>query len=75
MQLVTLVFIEMSIFTIYTVLSPPDLGGVYLPTFCPGGTFASFWPKFNKKLANVLLYAKYNIVYQKYINKMTFASF
>ena len=41
----------------------------------PGGAFASFWPKFIKKLTNILLYAKYNILYQKYINTITFASF
>ena len=55
--------------------SPPDLGGGMFANILPGGTFASFWLKFNQKLANVLLYAKYNILYQKYINKMTFASF
>ena len=60
---------------IYTSISPPHLGGVCLPTFCPEGTLASFWLKFNKKLANILLYAKYNILYQRYTNKMTFASF
>ena len=56
-------------------LSPPDLGGGMFANILPGGTFASFWLKFNQKLANVLLYAKYNILYQKYINKMMFASF
>ena len=31
-----------------------------MPTFCLGGMFASFWLKSNQKLANILLYAKYN---------------
>ena len=59
------------------IYSPPDLGvgGVCLPTFCLGGTFASFRLKFNQKLANVLLYSKYNILYRKYIKQMRFASF
>ena len=35
----------------YDVKEPPRFGGVRLPTFCPGGTVASFWLKFNQKLA------------------------
>ena len=31
-------------------------GGVRLPTFCPGGTFASFSLKLSPKLANIILY-------------------
>ena len=34
------------------IYSPPDFGGVRLPTFYLGGTFASFGLKFNQKLAN-----------------------
>ena len=60
---------------LYYSTSPPDLEGGMFANILPGGAFASFWPKFNKKLANILLYAKYNILYQKYINKMMFASF
>ena len=34
---------------------PPrfGVGRVRLPTFCPGGTFASLWLKFNQELVNV----------------------
>ena len=45
-----------------SLLSPPDWGGVRLPTFCPGRTFASFGLKFNPKLANVLYYTKNTII-------------
>ena len=74
---INIFYIQRYFHILYYIISPPDLfwGGVCLPTFCPGGTFASFWLKFNKKLANILLYAIYNILYQKYINKMTFAGF
>ena len=41
------------------------VGGTHLPTFCLGEAFANFWQKIRQKLANVLLYAKYNILYQK----------
>ena len=37
--------------------------------------FASFWEKFNQKLANVILYQKYNFFVSKYIKRMMFASF
>ena len=51
-------------------MSPPDLGGGYVcQHFARGGAFASFWLKFSPKLANTILYQKYNS------KRMTFASF
>ena len=46
-----------------------------MPTFCPGGTFASFLLNFSKNLASVPSVRKYNNLYKKYIRIMTFASF
>ena len=49
-------------------------GGVRLPTFCPGGTFASFGLKFNQKLANVPFVPKTRYFVSKIHKMMTFAS-
>ena len=46
----------------------PPIQNNLAPQIFGGGMFANIWLKFNKKLANVLLYLKY-------INKMSSASF
>ena len=54
-------------------IAPQIWGGYVCQHFAPGGR--SFGLNSTKSWQTSLLYAKYNILYQKYITKMTFASF
>ena len=47
-----------------TIIRPPRFWGGMFANILPGGDVCQLFVKFNKKLANVVLYAKYNILYQ-----------